>query len=74
MVTSYDWLSNTGTKTTYDYSLNGNTITIEQEWGSESYDIVQLTRDEMSWQRVGTKYKQNVGSDFRHFIRIKTED
>lgn len=38
----------------------------------EQYCITKLTATEMEWQKAGTTFaKGTVGSDFRHFTRIK---
>lgn len=70
----YDALSGADSTVKITYMIEGDIITINPIMSDPaniaSYKIVKLSRKEMAWQKVGTKYSEGTwGSDYRHFIR-----
>lgn len=60
----------------YALEFSGNNVlTLNpqmSDFSGVSYTIVKLTPTEMAWQKVGTTFsKGTLGSDYRHFKRIK---
>lgn len=58
-----------------EISGNNNVLTLNpqmSDFSGVSYTIVKLTTSEMAWQKIGTTYsKGTLGSDYRHFKRIR---
>ena len=73
-VYAYDALSGNEVTRTYEYTLDGDVITLNtaatDSAHSPSYTITELDDNEMSWQKVGTTYTPGLnGSDYKHFKR-----
>ena len=73
-VYAYDALSGNEVTRTYEYTLDGDVITLNtaatDSAHSPSYTITELDNKEMSWQKVGTSYTPGSnGSDYKHFKR-----
>ena len=73
-VYAYDALSGNEVTRTYEYTLDGDVITLNtaatDSAHSPSYTITELDDKEMSWQKVGTTYTPGSnGSDYKHFKR-----
>ena len=73
-VYAYDALSGNEVTRTYEYTLDGDVITLNtaatDSAHSPSYTITELDDNEMSWQKVGTTYTPGSnGSDYKNFKR-----
>lgn len=74
VVRSFDQLMNEEHIIIYEYSIQGNVITVTtssiDEKISTSYNITKLNRKEMSWKRIGST-SNSYGYDIRCFVRNK---
>lgn len=68
----YSFLGESSSDIDYRYTIEKNILTLTSDTGTESYEVIFLSRDEMAWQRVGTTYsKGSWSSDYKHFLRSK---
>lgn len=74
-VYSYDALSNKEHTETSTYILQEELLILNDNTENElRYNIIKLNKNEMAWQREGTKYSEGtLGSDYKHFKRIKNK-
>lgn len=72
-VYSYDALSHKEHTKTSTYILQEKVLILNDNTENElCYNIIKLNKNEMAWQREGTKYSEGtLGSDYKHFKRIK---
>lgn len=72
-VYSYDALSHKEHTKTSTYILHEKVLILNDNTENElCYNIIKLNKNEMAWQREGTKYSEGtLGSDYKHFKRIK---
>ena len=71
-VYSYDALSHMEYTRTNTYILQNDLLILNTEHSENElrYHIVEFKKNEMAWQRVGTKYSEGtLGSDYKHFKR-----
>lgn len=68
----YSFLGGSSSDIDYRYTIEKNILTLTSDTGTESYEVIFLSKDEMAWQRVGTTYsKGSWSSDYKHFLRSK---
>ena len=71
-VYSYDALSHMEHTSTNTYVLQDNLLILNAEYSDngDRYHIVKFKKNEMAWQRIGTKYSEGtLGNDYKHFKR-----
>ena len=71
-VYSYDALSHMEYTRTNTYILQNDLLILNTEHSENElrYHIVEFKKNEMAWQRVGTKYSEGtLSSDYKHFKR-----
>ena len=68
----YDLLGGSSSNIDYRYTVENSILTLVSDTGTEAYEVIFLSKDEMAWQRVGTTYSRGSwASDYKHFLRSK---